>query len=266
MSHSDRRKITKRLVDSIQPLEGEDIIIWDTELSGFRLRVRPTGRKVYEVRYRIEGSATQRQLTIGRHGSPWTPDAARDRARSILHAASQGEDLLETRQAARASLTVAALCEAYLRDGPGHKPTKRESSWAVDRYVFNHHLIPVLGHRVAKSLKTAELAEWQAKVAAGGTAKRVKTGKPRSVVHVRGGRGAAARAMRSTAAMLAWAKSVELLENNPAERVAKIPDGHDLEEPSAESASKAVVIAHLSAAASRTVLPQRSVAPIESWG
>jgi integrase len=225
MPQIDRRKITKRLVDAIQPPVGDDIIIWDTEVSGFRLRVRATGRKVYEVRYRTEGTTVQRQLTIGRHGSPWTPDAARDRAKVILHTAGQGGDPLATRKAARASLTVAALCEAYLRDGPAHKPNKRESSWGVDRYTFNHHLIPILGHRVAKSLKPSDLAEWQAKVATGGTAKRVQTDRPRSVVHVRGGRGAAARAMRSTAAMLAWAKSVELLESNPAEKVAKIPDG-----------------------------------------
>lgn len=225
MPKIDRRKITKRLVDAIQPPKGDDIIIWDTDVSGFRLRIRASGRKVYEVRYRTEGSVVQRQLTIGRHGSPWTPDAARDRAKTILHAAGQGEDPLATRQAARASLTVEALCEAYLRDGPAHKPNKRDSSWDVDRYCFNRHLIPVLGHRIAKSLKPADLAEWQAKVAAGGTAKRLKTGKPRSAVNVRGGRGAAARAMRSTAAMLAWAKSVDLVESNPAEKVAKIPDG-----------------------------------------
>jgi integrase len=225
MSEIVRRKITKRLIDTIEPPTGDDLIVWDTEVSGFRLRVRPTGRKVYEVRYRADGSTVQRQLTIGRHGSPWTPDAARDRAKTILHAAGQGEDPLATRKAARAAVTVAELCEAYLRDGPAHKPNKRESSWAVDRYTFNHHLIPLLGHRVAKSLKPADLAEWQAKVANGGTARRVKTGKPRSIVHVRGGRGAAARAMRSTAAMLAWAKLVDLVDGNPAEKVVKIPDG-----------------------------------------
>lgn len=219
-----RRRITKRLIDALQPPEGEDLIIWDTSVSGFRLRIRRTGRKVYEVRYRSEGSVAQRQITIGRHGSPWTPETARDQAKAILYAAGRGEDPLETRQRSREAVTVAALCEAYLRDGPAHKPTKRESSWRVDRYSFEHHLIPVLGHRVAKSLKPADLAEWQAKVAAGGTARRYKTGKPRSVVHVRGGRGAATRAMRCAAAMLAWAVKLEILDVNPAEKVAKFPD------------------------------------------
>ncbi len=225
MPLTDRKKITKRVVDATAPTPGDDVIVWDTEVSGFRLRVRPTGRKVYEVRYRPKGSKTQRQIAIGRHGSPWTPETARDRAKSILHEADAGADPLASRQEARASLTLAELCDAYLLQGPAHKPTKRTSSWQVDRYSFTHHLVPLLGHRQAKSLKSSDLAEWQAKVAAGATAKRMPSGKPRGVIHVRGGAGAAARSMRSVAAMLAWAKSQELIATNPAEAVAKIPDG-----------------------------------------
>lgn len=224
MATTDRRKITKRVVDATTATS-DDAIVWDTEVAGFRLRVRPTGRKVYEVRYRPKGSKIQRQIAIGRHGSPWTPETARERAKAILHAADAGADPLAIRQKERASLTVSELCEAYLLHGPAHKPTKRASSWGVDRYSFTHHLVPLLGQRQAKSLRTSDLAEWQAKVAAGATARRIPSGKPRGVINVRGGAGAAARAMRSVAAMLAWAKTQELISSNPAEAVAKIPDG-----------------------------------------
>lgn len=224
MSTSSRKKLTKRIVDATAPDPSGDVIVWDTEVACFRLRVRPSGRKAYEVRYRPKGSTTQRQISIGRHGSPWTTEAARERAKDILHDADGGNDPLATRQAARTALTVAELADAYLLQGPAHKPNKRASSWDVDRYNFTHHLKPLLGHRPARDLRPSDLAEWQSKVATGATAKREKSGKLRGVTNVRGGPGAAARAMRSVAAMLAWAKGQGLVTANAAEAVEKIPD------------------------------------------
>lgn len=225
MTTSSRKKLTKRIVDATAPDPAGDVIVWDTEVAGFRLRVRPSGRKAYEVRYRPKGSTTQRQISIGRHGSPWTVETAREKAKAILHDADDGLDPLAVRQEARTALTVAELADAYLLQGPAHKPNKRVSSWGVDRYNFTHHLTPLLGHRLARDLRPADLAEWQSKVATGATAKREKSGKPRGVINVRGGPGAAARAMRSVAAMLAWAKGQGLVTTNPAEAVEKIPDG-----------------------------------------
>ena len=225
MTTTDRKKLTKRVVDATAADPTGDVITWDTEVAGFRLRVRPSGRKSYEVRYRAKGSSVQRQISIGRHGSPWTVDEARDRAKALLREADDGADPLAQRQEARASLTMAELADAYLLQGPAHKPTKRASSWDVDRYNFAHHLKPVLGQRIAREVTSAHLSEWQAKVAAGATAKREKSEKLRGVINVRGGPGAAARAMRSVAAMLEWAKRQRLVPVNAASEVEKIQDG-----------------------------------------
>ena len=79
-------KITKRVVDAAAPGD-RDTFLWDGELKGFGLKVTPAGRKVYIAQDRLPGRSTQR-FTIGRHGSPWTPDGARAEAMSILrHAA-----------------------------------------------------------------------------------------------------------------------------------------------------------------------------------
>lgn len=225
MPITSRKRITKRVVDSTDAHPLEDVVIWDTDVSGFRLRVRPSGRKVYELRYRPKGSSTQRQITIGRHGSPWTPETARENAKTKLAAAEDGLDPLQQRDERRAALTVAELADAYLLQGPAHKPNKRASSWGVDRYSFEHHLKPLIGKREARSISPADLAAWQAKVAAGATAKREPSGKPRGMINVRGGPGAAARAMRSVAAMFEWAKAQRLVDHNPAAEVEKIPDG-----------------------------------------
>ena len=63
------RKLTKRVVESIQAT-GQDLIVWDTELPGFGVRVRPSGRRTYLLKYRVGGgrTGTLRKPSIGTHG------------------------------------------------------------------------------------------------------------------------------------------------------------------------------------------------------
>jgi integrase len=218
-----RAKITKRVVDAAEPLADDRYCIWDTEIKGFRLRVMPTGRKVYELRYRI--GSRQRLSTIGTHGSPWTPDAARDRAKAMLFGLTVGDDPQVAKEKSRQAMTVSDLIELYLQQGPADKPEKRASSWTTDKYNLCRHAEPVLGKRVARDVSTSDFSQWQAAVAAGKTAVRAKSDVKHASVNVRGGPGAAARAMRTVAAMFAWAKNRGLLEDNPAAAVAKIKDG-----------------------------------------
>lgn len=66
-------KLTKRSVDALKP-NGSDTLYWDSELTGFGIRIRVSGRKTYVLQTRIGGR--QRWYTIGKHG-PLTPDEAR---------------------------------------------------------------------------------------------------------------------------------------------------------------------------------------------
>ena len=67
-------KITKRTVDAAAHGE-RDLFLWDAEVKGFGLKVTPAGSKVYMLQYRMGGRDTPtRRYTIGKHGSPWTPD------------------------------------------------------------------------------------------------------------------------------------------------------------------------------------------------
>lgn len=222
---SSKIKLTKRVVDATVPRPDADVIVWDTEVIDFRLRVRPSGRKAYEVRYRPKGSRTQRQISIGVHGSPWTVDEARDRAKTILRDVHAGNDPLTSKAVLRESLTVSDLIDVYLAEGPAFKPDKRASAWNVDRYNLVHHLRPLLGRKVARELQTDDLVEWQSKVAGGETAKREPSGKKRGVTDIKGGPGAAAKAIRVVATMLEWARSQGHVPTNVARDVEKIGDG-----------------------------------------
>lgn len=222
---SSKAKLTKRLVDATAPRPDADVVVWDTEITEFRLKVRPTGRKTYELRYTPRGSRTQRQIKIGVHGSPWTVEEARDRAMTLLREVHAGHDPLEEKQKIRDALTVADLVVLYLRDGPADKPDKTAASWNVDRYNLQHHAVPLLGKKIADALKPEDLARWQAQVARGETAKKEKSEKKRGVINVRGGPGAAARAIRVVATMLEWARLRGFVTVNAAADVKKISDG-----------------------------------------
>jgi hypothetical protein len=94
-----RAKLTKRAVDAVTPPPTGDIEVWDTELKGFCLRVTAAGSKSYALKYRL-GSA-QRWLTIGKHGSPWTPDQAREAAKAALSKVADGIDPATVKKEAR---------------------------------------------------------------------------------------------------------------------------------------------------------------------
>ena len=103
-------KITKRNIDSIQS-QDHDQFIWDTELKGFGLKVTKTsqknglkvakgGQKIYVLQYRMGGRATPvKRLTIGKHGSPWTPEDARLKAKEYLRQVEDGVDPVAWRNA-----------------------------------------------------------------------------------------------------------------------------------------------------------------------
>jgi integrase len=222
---STKARLTKRQVDAATPNPDADLVVWDTEVPDFRLRVRPSGRKSYELRYQLPGSRTPRQIKIGDHGRPWTPDEARDEAKRLLRQVHDGSDPLDQKAELRSALTVDALINVYLVEGPAYKPDKRSTSWEVDRYNLHNHLRPLLGKKLARDLTKDHLVVWQDQVANGATAKREKSQKKRGVINITGGPGAAAKAIRCVAAMLEWARERGHVSVNVARDVKKIQDG-----------------------------------------
>jgi integrase len=219
----ERERITKRVVDAIKPDKDRTFVLCDKDLTGFRLRVRNTGRMTYEVRYYF--GQRERLFVIGDHGIPWTADEARTKALWVLRQVEAGLDPQAAKRAGRAAETIKELIDRYLEEGPAEKPEKRASSWATDRLNLRRHVEPRLGTSVARDLTPADLSRWQKDVSDGKTAAREKTRK-HGLSIVRGGKGVAARSMRTLSAMLSWAVRQGLLSENPAKSVAKISDGH----------------------------------------
>ena len=76
-------KLSYQFVRSVKP-GAKDIVIRDTEVKGFMLRVRPHGKKTYAVEYE-----RNRRVTIG-DAAILTPQQARDRAIAILAKSKYG--------------------------------------------------------------------------------------------------------------------------------------------------------------------------------
>src|SRR6476469_5656198 len=88
-------RLTKQAVDGL--VTGvRDVFLWDDELRGFGLRITPNGSKSYVLQYRMGGrEASSRRYTIGRHGSPWTPQTARKEAERLSILIHQGIDPIQ---------------------------------------------------------------------------------------------------------------------------------------------------------------------------
>lgn len=90
-------KLTKRVVEGLNPGES-DSLWWDEQVKGFGLKVTPKGGRSYIVQWRTGGrGAPTKRLTIGRHGSPWTVEMARDEARRVLRMVADGHDPIALR-------------------------------------------------------------------------------------------------------------------------------------------------------------------------
>ncbi len=218
--------LTKKVVDAAEK-RGKRYLIWDDELTGFALRVEPTGVKTFVIKYRAEGggrSAKQRWLVIGRFGA-LTPDQARKIAKAKLGSVAAGGDPASELQARRREMTIAALIDVYEKEGcviqrgnrQGEPMKTKTKAYTLAR--LRHHVVPLLGTRRASEINPGDIERFVADVTAGKTAKDEKIG-PRKRIIVRGGAGAARKVVRDLSAVFSFARRNEIVESNPCETAA----------------------------------------------
>src|SRR5262245_12209259 len=144
------QKITKRAVDALQSNSSE-FTLWDDTVSGFGVRVRPTGAKSYVVVYRAGAGrgAPVRRYTIAAIDKI-TPERARARAKVILGAVAHGYDPANQKTAERATPTVAELADRFMAD---HVRAKRKTGTAeFYRDILDRIVKPTVGTTKADKL------------------------------------------------------------------------------------------------------------------
>jgi len=222
LGSTEMRKLGNREIASLGP----NSEIWDGQVAGFGARRQNSAAVSYVLLYR-NADGRQRRLTIGRHGSPYTPDMARREAQRILGAIRSGQDPANDRQERRKAPTVTDLCNAYLEDveagrllTKARRP-KKPSTVAIDRTRIERHVKPLLGTMKVQAVTREDIDRFMHRVAEGESA---AIAKPSKASRTTGGAGTASRTVGMLGAVFEYAVKKRMCETNPCRGVLRFAD------------------------------------------
>jgi integrase len=149
----EAQRITLSVVKAMQPGD----VIQDDELKGFGVR-RQRDAISYFIRKRVKGQL--KRITIGQHGSPWTPEKARKRAASILQDIAAGGDPVAERRADKArGRPFGELADEFLKT---HGTTVKPTTYAVYESLVRKQLKPQFDKRPMDGLSKADILKFHA--------------------------------------------------------------------------------------------------------
>jgi len=132
--------LTKVLVEKL-PAKESNYTIWDDKIAGFGVRVAPSGRKTYIMKYRTH-DGRQRKPKIGIHGSI-TCEQAREIARDWHGQLARTIDPIENQCDARQSPTVSSLCDRFIKEYV--EVRKKDGGIWLDKFYIRKYIKPKLG-------------------------------------------------------------------------------------------------------------------------
>lgn len=152
-------KITQRTVQAL----GEDeagTIVWDDALRGFGVRVNRNLTMSYIVHFRIDGK--QRKSVIGRTDAIKAEEARR-RARVLIGAASNGDDVIGKKQEVDNAPTFTALAERFIDE---YIPYHLKPSTAADYHrSIKNFILPKLKNEKVDQITRQRIAEFHQSMA-----------------------------------------------------------------------------------------------------
>lgn len=169
----------------------------DAIVQGFGVRRQKDGAYYY-LRFRKNG--VQQMRSIGRHGSPWTPDTARNEAKRLLGAVVGGDDPFAQ------PLTTESFGHEVIRYLERKRQAMKSRAFEeVERHLTNH----------AAPLHRLRLGEIDRRV----IAQRL------GEIETASGPVARNRVRSSLSAFFSWAVTEGLLDANPVQGTAKLDEG-----------------------------------------
>ena len=156
MAKLQYRALSNRTVEGLKV--DKDTVFWDRELTGFGVRIYPSGGKVYVVQAR--GPAGPKRVTVGRHGVLGA-EQARQRAALIIARVKAGKAPVPEPMTARLAggPTVGELARRYLDKHVAVRYKPR--SIPPTRSVVNRYIVPEFGKMPLRSVERRHVTEFQ---------------------------------------------------------------------------------------------------------
>ncbi|TDI64565.1 MAG: DUF4102 domain-containing protein, partial [Alphaproteobacteria bacterium] len=197
MSEKRQFKFTKTSLAALEARDTE-FFAWDTELSRFGVRMKPSGHMIYFVQYRIDGR--QRRRKIGTVGV-LTPDKARDAARKYLAKVELDNDPAEEKEKIAADITFTQFVARYIEEYAGHHLKERTAN--EYRQLLRQKVLPALGHYRITKIDQGKVALLKSQM----------SDTPAHANH----------ALAVTSSVLSYAVSLGLIPHNPVYGVKRFP-------------------------------------------
>lgn len=151
-------KLKKSDISGFQYRGGWDVR-WDGTVTGLGLRIYPSGKKAFILRYRHHTKS--KTMVLGRFGRDMTLDQARDMARDLLSEVRQGLDPLAERKRERHSATFGELQSKYI---DFKENVMKRKTWKTDESRLERHIPSSWSARKAKAIKPREIEELHKKI------------------------------------------------------------------------------------------------------
>lgn len=156
-----KAKITKSFIESVEPPEKSELLVWDVLFPGFYVTIRPSGRKSFYAFYRLRNHK-QQKIKLGDFPM-MTVEEARDKYKELTNQVFDGLDpaavireraKIEEFDPSRNGLVV-DLYEKYMAE---HAIYKKPRSRDNDRLYWNKHIIPRIGTKEVRAVTVGDIS------------------------------------------------------------------------------------------------------------
>jgi integrase len=152
-------RLTDSDVRKIPPPATGNKVTYDSDVTGFGVRVTSAGARAFVLNYRASGR--ERRITIG--GFPdWSVKAARERAKTLKRQIDLGEDPMAQRHEERGAKTVADLCDLYVAE---YLPARRATTQEDYRGLIRLYIRPEFGKMKVEALTHRDIAKLHRQIA-----------------------------------------------------------------------------------------------------
>jgi integrase len=155
--------LTAAKLQNLDLSSGKTVELWDTRTAGLCLRVLPSGRATWTVRYRPHSGDGYKRITLGHYPAVGLADA-RARAERCRVQVSDGKDPQAERKEKRHAATLSELMERYLAEEVA--PKRKPRTYELYTWYFWKIIGPKLGARKAGTITRSDVAKLHREIGA----------------------------------------------------------------------------------------------------